>query len=114
MAGFFLNSGASLTCPHGGIVSVTASGSRLTAGGVPVVRAGDQHPVSGCPFNVAGVPQPCIRVVWGAGTGAAVRVASQGQQVVLAEPGAGVCIDILGQAKGSPIIGTTQARVRGI
>jgi hypothetical protein len=114
MPGLFLNAGASLTCPHGGSVTVTASSTRLTASGLPVVRVGDQHVVNGCPFTLNGVPQPCIRVVWGLVSGAAKRVTAQGQAVVLAEPGAGTCFDILGQPKGSPTVNTTQARVRGI
>lgn len=101
-------------CPHGGQVTVNASASRLTVNGAPVVRVGDQHLVSGCQFNIAGLPQPCVRVVFTGGPGVSLRVTVQGQQIVLAQPGAGMCFDSFGQPKGPPLLLNSQTRVRGV
>jgi uncharacterized Zn-binding protein involved in type VI secretion len=114
MPGSFLNTAAVLICPHGGQVVLSTSTTRVTVLGLPVVRAGDQHQINGCPFSVGGVPEPCLRVIWGSGSGIGLRVTIQGQPAVLAEPGAGTCFDVKGQPKGSPTIGSSQARVRGI
>ncbi len=116
MPGFILTLGATLTCPHGGLVNVSASTTRMSVGGLSVVRVGDQHTVSGCPFRAGDTPQPCVRVVWGVfgGGGIATRVSVGGQSVILAEPGSGACLNNLGQQQGSPIISTTQNRARGV
>jgi hypothetical protein len=67
MAGNTLTSAASLSCPHGGGVTITPAQSRAKADGDFIATAADTFMVSGCPFQLPTVPptpNPCLTVQW--------------------------------------------------
>ena len=110
MPGALLHVGAVIMCPHGGQTTVISSNLRVTVMGMPVATMSDQFLVAGCVFNVAGKPQPCIKVQWLA---PAARVKVMGQPVVLqASPGLALSPEQAPQ--GPAIVATVQARVMGM
>ena len=54
---------STMMCPHGGTVAAIPSQTRAAAG-APIVLGSDTFLVAGCPFNISGVPNPCISVQW--------------------------------------------------
>ncbi len=81
MPGFILHVGATVQCSHAGQAKPTASNSRVTAGGQPVVTLSSTYTVSGCtlppPPNGNG---PCVTAQF---VTAATRVTAGGQPVLL-------------------------------
>ena len=64
--GGLLNASSVLQCPHGGMVQVTTSDTKIKAAGDYVLRTTDTFTISGCTFNLgpAGGPHPCVSVKW--------------------------------------------------
>ena len=105
MPGFVVHLGATVMCVHGGQAQPTAPNPRVLVNGQPAVVMTAPYVVAGCPFNVSGVPTPCVTAQW---MTAALRVSSNGQPLVLLDSQA-VCVP-----NGTPvIIAATQARVTG-
>jgi hypothetical protein len=110
MAGFLFHAGAQALCPHGGTIATFPLSPRVRVGGQPVAVVTDPNQVTACSFNVAGVPQPCVRVQWLA---PAERVRVLGQPVVL-HASAGLCFSANQFPQGPPTIISVQTRVRGM
>jgi hypothetical protein len=115
MPGFFVQGGATISCPHGGRVNIIPTGvPRVRVGGQPAALLPWLSTVVGCPFQVpAGPgmkPQPCVRVQWQL-PAVRVRVSSQ---PVLVRTSTGICFSVEGIPQGPPIIALTQMRARGI
>ena len=105
MPGFVVHLGATVMCVHGGQAQPTAPNPRVLVNGQPSVVMTAPYVVAACPFNVSGVPTPCVTAQW---MTAAVRVSSNGQPLVLLDSQA-VCVP-----NGTPlVIAATQARVTG-
>ncbi len=105
-----ITANASLSCPHGGTVSIIPKGG-ATISGVPVALATDSFPISGCPFQipigVGTVPHPCVLVQWiDAG-----QAASVGGAPVLTLASVGLCLAADGVPQGPVIKSTTQTAV---
>jgi hypothetical protein len=67
MAGNTLTSAASLSCPHGGTVSITPAQTSAKADGNYIATAADTFTISGCPFQLPTTPptpNPCLSVEW--------------------------------------------------
>ena len=111
MPGPILTIAATITCPHGGKVSIAPGGARVTIAGQPVATMTDQYPIAGCPFQIpigtGTKPQPCIKVQY---TVPATRVTVMGAPVVLATS-AGLCQSAEHIPQGAPIVSTVQPRV---
>lgn len=106
MPGFLLHQGATVLCAHGGQAQPILPNLRVKVGGKFIVIKPVPHLISGCPFNVAGGPSPCLIAQWKV---AAVRVRAGGQPVLLKDSQA-TCIP-----NGTPVnIRATQIRVKGI
>jgi hypothetical protein len=106
MPGFLLHQGAVVMCMHAGQAQPTAPFPRVMLSQQPVVTQAAAHMVAACPFNVSGVPSPCLSVLW---TTPATRVLAnkvpvllQDSQAVCAPNGTGVNVVM------------TQLRVKGI
>lgn len=115
MPGFLVHVGATIKCTHAaGQATIAPSNQRVKVGGMPLALVTDQTTVAGCPFQVpvgAGMkPQPCVRVMWQA---PATRVKVMGQAVLL-QSSSGSCLSAEQIPQGTPLIATTQIRVRGI
>jgi hypothetical protein len=108
MAGL-LNASSLMMCPHGGTVQAITSNTRTQAAGDFVLRQSDTFQVAGCPFNVAGVPHPCVQVEW-------VQPAASSQVIgdfTLTEESLGLCIAADAAVQGTVLINLTQPRVAG-
>jgi len=106
MPGFLLHQGATVLCAHGGQAQPTKPNPRVKVGGQMVVTQDAPHTVAGCPFNVAGVPSPCVTATW---VTAALRVQAGGRPVLL-QDSQSTCAP-----NGTPLnIIMTQEHVRGI
>jgi hypothetical protein len=108
MAGL-LNSSSVLMCPHGGMVSVVTSNTRVNVGGDPAVRSSDTFLIAGCAFFLGIVPSPCVQVQW-------VVSAARSQAVgdfTLTEESVGLCIAADQSVQGTVLIAFTQPQVAG-
>jgi hypothetical protein len=65
--------------------------------------------VTGCPFNISGAPQPCVKINW---LKPAARVLIEGKPAVL-QTSTGVCVAGNQAVQGPPQVVTAQPRVRG-
>jgi uncharacterized Zn-binding protein involved in type VI secretion len=111
MPGFLLHVGATVTCPHGGQVTIISTNTRALVGGMPVATLGDTYLVAGCAFTVPGPkPQPCVKAQWIA---PATRILINGQPAIL-QASAGLCQSAEQIPQGPPIVAVTQVRVGGI
>ena len=105
MPGPLLHVGATVLCAHGGTATPTVPNLRVLVNGQPSVLMSGPYAVVGCPFNVSGAPVPCVTGQW---VVAALRVTSNGQQVVLMDSQA-VCAP-----NGTPLLPVAaQTRVIG-
>ena len=107
---YLLDSGATITCPHGGTASVSSPvNSQVTTGGTKVLVVGDLATVAGCTFNVSGAPSPCVRIDWKA---AAQRVELAGQAALLSSSVA-LCVNAAGAPQGKASVSGFQTRASG-
>ena len=107
MAGGSLDLAASLSCPHGGSVVLSASNTQSGAGGVPMLMVTDTLTIAGCPFTLPGPkPSPCVVVRW---IVADTRV-SYGGIPGLSQSAVGVCYSAENIPQGSVIVISTQPR----
>lgn len=109
MAAHFLTTANSLSCPHGGAVTISTSNTRVRAGGQPVVRASDASTIAGCPFTIASVPHPCVRVQWDVH---AEQHKSHGDWSLTLDS-VGFCLAADGGTQGTVVISSTQTRGGG-
>ena len=108
MPGPCLTTASVLTCPHGGMVSITSANVRAKAGGAPSATAADVFVVAGCPFTLPGpTPSPCVRVQWIL-PAARLRV---GGPPALDASSVGLCIAATGAPQGPVTVQSTQSRV---
>jgi len=107
MAGPVLHMGATLTCTHGGMLTIIAASPRVMVNGMPAAVLTDQGLVAGCVFMVGTKPQPCVTTQWIAG---ATRVLANGQPLLTAPPGA-TTMSADQIPAGPPIVMQVQARV---
>jgi hypothetical protein len=98
-------------CPHGGMVQIISSNTRVLVNGLPVATLADQFTVVGCAFTVPPAkPQPCVRVQWIA---PATRVFVNAQPVIL-QASSGICLSADSIPAGPPVVTGVQTRVVGI
>jgi uncharacterized Zn-binding protein involved in type VI secretion len=103
-----LHTGASATCPHGGMLTIVVASPRVLVSGMPAAVLTDQGLIAGCVFTVPGPkPQPCVTTKWIAG---ATRVTSNGMPLRITPPVA-MCQSAEQIPAGPPIITATQTRV---
>ena len=109
MSGSTLTSASSLSCPHGGTVTITPSNTRARAGGAFIATAADTFMIAGCPFQLPTVPptpSPCIMVQW-----LVTDLDVTAGAPTLSESSQGICISALGPPQGPVTIASTQTRV---
>jgi hypothetical protein len=104
---FVLQDGVTITCPHGGSASVTASTTDVTLGGKAVLVVNDVTTVSGCAFNISGSPSPCMKVAWQM---PATKVKAGGQAVLLSSSIA-LCNSAAGAPQGPATVTGFQTKV---
>jgi uncharacterized Zn-binding protein involved in type VI secretion len=110
MPGPLFHVGAIAMCPHGGQVTAISSNVRVLVTGMPVATLADQYLVAGCAFNVAGAPQPCLRVQW---ITSATRVLVNGIPPITTLS-TGLSFLVNGAPAGPPLVVQTQQRVSAL
>jgi hypothetical protein len=107
MPGYILDAGTTITCPHGGRVTVAPRATRVALGGKPPLLADDPAVIAGCPFNVSGAPSPCLSVRWAT---PATRVTVESSPVLLSSSLA-LCLNAASAPQGTAQISGFQTRV---
>jgi hypothetical protein len=108
MAGL-LTTSSIMQCPHGGLVNVLSSDTRVRAVSSFVLRSSDTFTVAGCPFS-PGTPHPCVRVQW-------VQPSLKSQAMgdfTLTEESVGLCVAADMAVQGTVLISFTQAQDSGL
>jgi hypothetical protein len=100
---------STMMCPHGGTVTAIP-GQTKAAAGAPILRGADTFLVAGCPFNIAGAPNPCLTVQW---LVTATRVQAGGN-FVLNEASVGLCLAGTQAPQGAVFIIQTQPKGEGL
>jgi hypothetical protein len=109
MAASFLTMTSTLSCPHGGHVTLATSNTRVKADGQFVMRSTDQFTITGCSFQISGAPHPCVRVQWDVH---AERHTSSADPS-LTRDSVGYCLDGSGGMQGVVEISSAQGRGAG-
>jgi hypothetical protein len=108
MPGYILDSGVTISCPHGGQASVTPSATRATLGGKAPLVVDDVTTISGCSFNVSGSPSPCLSVEWQL---PALRVEVESKAVLLSTS-IGMCMNAAQAPQGTALVTGFQTKVQ--
>jgi len=108
MAGL-LNMSSIMMCPHGGTVSAITTNTRVQAASSFVLRSSDTFIIAGCPFNISGVPHPCVQVQW---VVPSLRSQAMGD-FTLTEESVGLCIAPDMAVQGTALITFTQSQASG-
>lgn len=110
MASHFLTTTSTVSCPHGGTVTMSTTNSRVRADGAPIVRSTDTSTVAGCPYVLGGVtPSPCVRVQWDVH---AEHHTSQSDPSLTLDS-VGFCLSADGGTQGTAVIASAQSRGAG-
>jgi hypothetical protein len=107
MGGFLLDSGATISCPHGGQATVVPRATRVTLSGKPPLLVDDVATIAGCAFNVSGAPSPCLRLQW---LMPAMRATVERSPVLLSTS-VGLCLNAAGAPQGTALVTGFQTRV---
>lgn len=107
MSQYVLTSRATITCPHGGSVTVTPTATRVRVDGDPPLRVGDVGTIADCPFTVGTTASPCLRPEW---TLPSTRVRAEGT-AVLTHTSVGLCMSAANLPQGTALISGFQTRV---
>lgn len=114
MPGFVVQVGATVQCTHGGSASIASTNVRVKVGGAAAALLPDPTTVAGCPFQIpvgpGTKPSPCVTVQWKVGS---QRVKVMGQSLVL-QDSQGTCNSPEQAPQGTPIVATTQVRVKAM
>ena len=85
---FIVDANAVIMCPHGGKVQIIPTNTTVLVNGAPLTTINDQFLIAGCPFNISGVPHPCVKIQWLTG---AIKTKIGGVPVVL-QTSTGLCL----------------------
>ena len=101
---------ARLMCPHGGSVTVIATGTQVAVGGMSVALKSDVFVVAGCAFTLPGPkPSPCVSVRWDSGA----EKVQVGGVAVLTMSSSGQCYSAEQSPQGPVTILSAQGKVVG-
>ena len=104
-----LTTASVLMCPHGGTVQI-ASQNTVTKATTPVALTTDTFVIVGCPFFLALLYHPCVRVAWQVTT---LKVTVNGK-AALNESSVGLCMAADNAPQGTVVIASTQMTVDGL
>ncbi|WP_030057346.1 hypothetical protein [Streptomyces novaecaesareae] len=110
MSGKLLHVNATVTCPHGAQATAQPAQARVLVAGQAVTSTADLYTVTGCPFNVAGKPQPCVTIRW---VLPSARIRVNGSPA-LPQSAVGLCQSAEQIPQGPPIVTVVQQRVDGV
>lgn len=109
--GTTITSSSTLTCPHGGTVTIASSNTSAKVTEIAAALSTDTFTVAGCPFQLPTTPptpSPCVKVQW---------VVTDMQTTVngtptLSDASTGLCLSAQQAPQGSVTIVAGQARVQ--
>jgi hypothetical protein len=108
-----LTTASTITCPHGGSLSLSTANAVAKAEGAPILLETDVHTVSGCPFQKPAapspIPSPCVTVRWSAG---ATQTKINGIGALL-QTSVGLCSSAEQLPQGTAIVAQTQSSAKG-
>jgi hypothetical protein len=107
--GGLLTVSSSLSCPHGGTVSIVSSNTVVKAGGDIAALSTDTFTVGGCSFMIGPNPHPCVVVQWVVPT----TMSQVTGTATLAEDSTGLCLGPDQAPQGSVMVNSTQELVTG-
>lgn len=111
MGANLLTTASTITCPHGGKLTLSSSNSKVFADGALVLLESDIHTVSGCPFTLPGPKSsPCVRVEWSRGS----STASVNATPVLTQSSVGNCFSPEKAPQGVAVIVNTQMKASAL
>jgi hypothetical protein len=105
-----LQQGCSIQCPHGGLVNVVTTNTKVKVNGAFALLASDVSLVTGCPFTVGPKPQPCLTVEWQLPS---TKFKINGQTVLL-QTSIGICKSPENAPQGVALINGAQGKVSGL
>lgn len=110
--GYILDGGATISCPHGGKVSVPPRSTSVTLGGQPPYVLDDFSVavpvISGCGFMMGTTPSPCMRIQWQL---AATKVKVDSSPVLL-DTSVGLCVSAASVPQGTAMVSGFQTKVQ--
>ena len=104
-----LDRGCTITCPHGGSVTVVPGNTVLKAGGNFMLLLTDTMTITGCSFMIGNTPSPCTTIDW---KNEAKKVKINGTHVLL-ETSMGICNSAQNAPQGTAVITGVQKKVKG-
>ncbi len=107
---FFLTTGSTVICPHGGMAILVTSNTIAVLPPGPILMLTDIHPIGGCAFAPGGVPLPCLSIRWLTGT---LHSTINGVPALL-DNSVGLCLNAAGAPQGTAIVVQTQTEAVGI
>ena len=109
MTGFVMHVNATVNCPHGGHASYQPAQMRVRVTDQLAASVAGLWTVTGCPFTVGTVPQPCVTIRWLAPSG---RIKVDGSPAELSTP-TGACFSAAQVPQGPAVISVVQHRAVG-
>lgn len=109
MTGYLMHVNATVNCPHGGHASYLPAQMRVRVTDQLAASVAGLWTVTGCPFTVAGTPQPCVTIRWLTPSG---RITLSGSPAELSNP-VGTCFSAAQIPQGPAAISVVQRRVAG-
>jgi hypothetical protein len=110
MAGAAITTLSSLTCPHGGKVTITSANTSAAGPSGALALSTDTFTIAGCPFQIPAVvpiPSPCVTVQWVLPD--MMDRAAAG--FTLSASSVGVCLSPAQLPQGKVVIGATQPAI---
>ncbi|MGH3974120.1 MAG: hypothetical protein ACRDS9_12475 [Pseudonocardiaceae bacterium] len=101
---YILDAGTTITCPHGGRVTVAPRATRVSLAGKPPLLVDDTAVIAACPL----VQSPCLSVRW---VLPATRVTVESSPVLLSSSIA-LCLNVANAPQGTALLTGFQTRVR--
>ncbi|WP_416873994.1 hypothetical protein [Kitasatospora sp. SC0581] len=110
MSGKMLHVNATVICPHGAQATAVPAQGRVLVAGQAVTSTADLYTVTGCPFTVAGKPQPCVTIRW---VLPSARIRVNGSPA-LPQSATGLCQSAEQIPQGPPVVTVVQQRAEGV
>jgi len=106
----FLTTSSIMQCPHGGMVNVISSDTKVQAASDFVLRSSDTFLIAGCTFTLpSSGPHPCVQVQW---VQSSLKSQAEGD-FTLTEESVGLCSAADQAVQGTVLINFTQAQDSG-
>ncbi|MCX7114200.1 MAG: hypothetical protein NTX45_29850 [Proteobacteria bacterium] len=104
-----LTTASTVMCPHGGQAQLITSNTEILFDGFALLQT-DRHVITGCAFNVASAPSPCLTIQWVTG---ATQMQLRGAPLLL-QNSVGLCLNAAQVPQGTAVVVQTQTQATGV